>query len=633
MLRTRIRISESGVSPTQLTSADFTYLGCFRLHNVGQLFTNILGMTGRVVSGDTHLFITQSGAGGLGVQPYAPVEILDPGVYAMDYADAVDATLVHNWGISSGVAYDCFHGKFGLTYNSPLYAPTGPEGDPYYIANAFIAGIGWSEAEQLLYVSYSSPYGNINPEWNLLAMELTTPGAGPPNEVGLATTAYGVWRNQTGTATYGGDLRFGAQRAYYWSDTAPDGKALHGSSNGYTAQGGSNQGPSLWGHDWPQRTTPAGYGTQINANGLRTTDIVGTQDYLSHYAMYGLLGTDGVLPPGQDIISARRPGFPGGVNGGDPYYFENNYNGIIPSFSDTAFDLDPQQNGGLGSWTWSDNIVGGEWIDTGTKSGICFVGAVTTAHNWYRTTAAKEVNANGTPLIYDRNVDEAKWATTFGPSANADIFYTQVTPGTHVTVAYVDPGAINQSLSISVSSPHITVHLATNGSGAITTTANALLTLWNATGAATALASAVLYTSVYTNDGTGLLQAMSTELIAGGPAWCPHHNVDSGIIVTGPASSNNEAVLLIYDPADLIAVRDSGGSIPDYSPDPLEFVFLKDLTDASGIQLCLSGARQGQLSASYYEPISKKLYLLAPDVDLTFGSNNPLPIIHVFQVS
>ncbi len=631
----QLRHTVGGGGGDTLTASNFAYDGAIRMPSVDHDMTfDLAGFSGRVVGGDTHLFVTQTNTAAY-VGRFSPVELNLAGLTPNPtYTSAPQAVIYAQWGYSvplppfNGAAvYDPYQGLFGKSYSTAEFQPIGTTpGDAYYIDNAYIAGAGWHDngtGHCCFYASYSSPYGNINPEWNLVGVDL--PAAR------TAATAFGVFRNETGEGVYGSGVpRRGAQRTYYMLD-GPAGEFCHGSSNGYTAQGASNQGPSLaCSASWPQSGDTANYASSRTGDGGRTSDIVATDIYLLHYGMYGLLNTDGTKPGGQDLISARRPARNGGA---DPaYIWENNVPTVIPTTDDPSYDLDPLKSGdNSGTWTTNDGIGGCNWIDLGTQSGYVCVGVVAIGHEWYRTTAAKTALIDGvTPITYDRNVAELSWETTF-PGANADIVFTAVTTNQHVTVAYVDPGAINQSLSISVSSPAITVHLATNGVGAITSTAAQIKTLWDATGAATALATTAF--DLF-GDGSAVVSAFSAELVAGGPAYCPRHNVDSGVVVTGPASSDNKSVMLIYNTDTLTTAKNSAGAIKPYSTDPESFLYVKDdISGASAMHTVTTGYRKENIGPSWYEPASQKLYVMAASADSTTVPGLIMPLVHRFSVT
>lgn len=104
--------------------------------------------------------------------------------------------------------------------------------------------------------------------------------------------------------------------------------------------------------------------------------------------------------------------------------------------------------------------------------------------------------------------------TTALAGANNDLTFIARTPGTAptITVTYVDPSANNAALSVSVSGSDITVNLATNGSGTITSTASQVKAAIEASAAATALVVVELAAS---NTGAGVVTALAQQTLAG----------------------------------------------------------------------------------------------------------------------
>ncbi|MBP9897468.1 MAG: hypothetical protein KBF28_03790 [Gemmatimonadales bacterium] len=100
--------------------------------------------------------------------------------------------------------------------------------------------------------------------------------------------------------------------------------------------------------------------------------------------------------------------------------------------------------------------------------------------------------------------------------ANNDLDITAVTAGADgndITVAYIDPGANNAALSVSVTGTAITVNLATGGGGAITSTAADVDAAIDALPAAAAL---VTPANKAANDGSGVVIAMAAAPLVGG---------------------------------------------------------------------------------------------------------------------
>jgi hypothetical protein len=104
--------------------------------------------------------------------------------------------------------------------------------------------------------------------------------------------------------------------------------------------------------------------------------------------------------------------------------------------------------------------------------------------------------------------------------------------GNNVSLTLVNPGS-TASASVSVTGSAITVNLA-YATGAITTTGAQLVALINGNAQAAALVSAA---NAASNDGTGLVTALSVTSLSGGADWTVIQT-----IVSGQALSNSDAV-------------------------------------------------------------------------------------------
>lgn len=99
---------------------------------------------------------------------------------------------------------------------------------------------------------------------------------------------------------------------------------------------------------------------------------------------------------------------------------------------------------------------------------------------------------------------------------NNDLVYTSVDKtdeANDITVKYTDPYASSQSLSVSVTGNDIDVSLATDGIGAITSTASDIKTIIEADQDASAL---VTVTNTAGSDGSGVVTAMAKNNLSGG---------------------------------------------------------------------------------------------------------------------
>jgi hypothetical protein len=108
----------------------------------------------------------------------------------------------------------------------------------------------------------------------------------------------------------------------------------------------------------------------------------------------------------------------------------------------------------------------------------------------------------------------AKFTTTLVTNANDQITFTAKElgdSGNSITVCYLNPNGNNQPLSVSVTGKAITVSLATNGSGTITSTATLIKQAISANTSASALVWADLV-----GDGSGVVNAFAATALTGG---------------------------------------------------------------------------------------------------------------------
>lgn len=106
--------------------------------------------------------------------------------------------------------------------------------------------------------------------------------------------------------------------------------------------------------------------------------------------------------------------------------------------------------------------------------------------------------------------------TTALAGTNNDLVFTADllgTGGNAITITYLNPGTPSAALSVSVAGNDITVHLATNGSSVITSTASLILAAINASVPASALINVALAPA---NTGAGVVTALATTNLAGG---------------------------------------------------------------------------------------------------------------------
>ncbi|MCW1926279.1 hypothetical protein OKA05_27240 [Luteolibacter arcticus] len=152
---------------------------------------------------------------------------------------------------------------------------------------------------------------------------------------------------------------------------------------------------------------------------------------------------------------------------------------------------------------------------------------------WTVTTWAADNDGAGTPALtralaepvaIDLGSESSAVAATLATNlsgSNNDLAFTAVLSGrlgNDVTVSYVSPGTNNASLGVVVSGRDITVKVATNGSAAITSTAAQVKTALEASGAASAL---VTVANKASNDGSGVVTALTATALSGGAGGLP----------------------------------------------------------------------------------------------------------------
>lgn len=106
--------------------------------------------------------------------------------------------------------------------------------------------------------------------------------------------------------------------------------------------------------------------------------------------------------------------------------------------------------------------------------------------------------------------------TTALAGANNDLVFTSRAlgaTGNSIAIIYLNPGTPSAALSVTVSTTVITVHLATSGASAITSTASLILAAIQASTAASALVTVALAPA---NTGAGVVTALGSTPLAGG---------------------------------------------------------------------------------------------------------------------
>ncbi len=608
-----------------------------------------------VVSGVVHCFTVQVGDGTY-AGPYSVYEYIDPGTYGATLGAATAWTYYRNWGFSTDAVYDMYHNKYGKTFNGSgtlvdlggLQYSNSPSGVSYHE----IAG------DRYIYISYGLPYGAppTPSPWNLVACRLDNPGTADAHQTGLATTCTGPYRVCAGVGTPGGsdfDLACGQYRGSLL-ESLPDNTMGASVAQGFIhSQSAPNAGPSLWGGTpWITLSTPDGFGSTRSGNAnLRTTDIQMVTDYLSHYLLTEAnLNADGTLAGGAQNWTGHRPSYPTASLPPNPPGFKNyQYNGGTASsygntLNATSPVVNPDSYGGIGSWVNGDTATQAMWVQ-GTKSGVLFAGHFAVGPFWYKTRTAQQFTPLGTgsPVLMARDASEA-WSATANSPANSSVEFNVVsghftsTPSLVTTVVYTKDGA-NTTLSCSASSRAMTVHLGTDGSNVITSTANNVVSIVNGTPACAALASAQLCVGDcnIANTGAGVVTLITTDyagqtvpsgilILAYGPQLSPIGGIDLGINVTGP-NAVYEAAIMVYDPSKF-------QQTPDYNVTPDSFIWL-NLIDSN-----FPCATQGSFNypncsngGSFFDPTTRRYYVIINQADVTTVPGTPKPVIAVFQIA
>jgi hypothetical protein len=107
------------------------------------------------------------------------------------------------------------------------------------------------------------------------------------------------------------------------------------------------------------------------------------------------------------------------------------------------------------------------------------------------------------------------------------------------------------------------------------------------------------------------------------------HGLSSPVGITGGVSTAAYPIMIIYDPADLDAVR--AGRKVDYMTDPMHVVNMEARFGVATAPITEVGSAN-LLGGTYFDQDTRKLYVSAPQADRTIpGLMNP--IVHVFRVA
>jgi hypothetical protein len=357
--KVRIKRSVGVTTRAVLRSSDILYRGAIRMPN-SSIDTSATygGMTGRVVGGQTHVFLYDSISATAAPNVWElDITGLTP---SLDYTTAPRASVVRNWGQIYGSAR----------------ASWTPAGD---LKNGFAANFNavgqvclhWHEPSQRLYWSFVDFYNvNGDPDWTM--------GMSTLNDSDGSSVGYGPYRlkatDRDGTAWYG-------HRSYFFFEHPTTGKMLTGGI-AHSGDASVPYGPSCYGDaDWPTPTTPGGH----NA----ANDITLASRYLDYYCMNGSFAQ----------------------STGNYFNLNGSWNGVIRSFqfdgvltypieyfptNYTQARVDPTLNGGKGSWQGSlCSMNDAFWFEGTRKRGVLYVGVLAAgysasgsdpnaSHTWYR---------------------------------------------------------------------------------------------------------------------------------------------------------------------------------------------------------------------------------------------------------
>jgi hypothetical protein len=106
------------------------------------------------------------------------------------------------------------------------------------------------------------------------------------------------------------------------------------------------------------------------------------------------------------------------------------------------------------------------------------------------------------------------------------------------------------------------------------------------------------------------------------------HGMPSPVAITGPVSTDAYPVMMVYDPADLNAVR--AGAKVDHTVNPVHVIDVEATFGITTARITEVGTAKS-IGGAYFDPSTRKLYVAAPQADLSTGLLNPL--VHVFQVN
>lgn len=364
-----------------IAATNIHYMGAIRLPTFGgYLQFTMGGLAVRRINGKTRFIILQDFH-----VTHAPAEYESPVEFdslgnvvsgtplTPDYQSTPQAQYITNWGLNNDNSpYDFYHGIVGKWYDA--------NGNAFNDFAEYGGGGGttWNcfYENGKLHIMYGALYGNYH-EWGHMFCTLDNPN----NGIGPVSTAYGPFNIETpGNFPYPtsplSSIR-GLSRATFFLKTHDGGYGHGGAGSGAYQQEVNPGGPTLYlGFNLPDINTPQGYPNFI------PTLYKG----LNYYTLNGIMNpADGSLPVGQPIWGFRHPNY--------PYPYESSQGAHLA--------INPNLNGGIGTWGESDATPGMVYINTGTKHGYliaavvctnhkigsyqtgCTFGGETVSHSWY----------------------------------------------------------------------------------------------------------------------------------------------------------------------------------------------------------------------------------------------------------
>jgi hypothetical protein len=222
------------------------------------------------------------------------------------------------------------------------------------------------------------------------------------------------------------------------------------------------------------------------------------------------------------------------------------------------------------------------------------------------TATATSGSATLTNVSSTSSISVGMYASALGTYATLvvqDLTYTSLIDGTYgnsITITYVNPGVINSALAVTVAGTAITLSLATNGAGTLTSTATQVLGAINGSTASTLVSVSV------SGTGSNVQTAASVQPLAGGATGA----IPSGTKVTA-----------ITDSSPLITQTGSttAGSTSVTALASNAGIVAGVLVTGDGIQ---SGTTVASISGAgpYTVVLSKSAYKTGTGVTLSFAS-------------